>query len=549
MLRKTRFLSAVSLLFVLTAFTRPQTGDLVELEGLVNARENAKFRSHDQNRVYMLPAGTKAQIEQVQHFAGTGNFGVRIRLINAAGVKEQHSKSLWVYYNVKNPSMKLYSVSGDENQLRQTLDQWKTSPRMKALEVRDPGRASAVVTTRETPAVAHRSTTSVPVVKPAPAARAPRYEGPGPVRAADVIGTVGRLNQVTRQYSPPVPECRDCSVRPAQYEQCNARNNYLEQQMDRLQGQPILRELLSTTPRYPRVEACVRESMNISGGPFTLCQIGNADHSGSTVKACTSSRLVRVVQNALTASVDCLAPYLNGTDGNQAVLSETFRSTIALINLESGFHINARSSTGASGLGQITDGATKAINQNEWSNMMRHIQNSSNPSCQQLKRMNLQPARPSRGAVCDRIGLESGNPMTNMLYTIGHMKSVRREVELTVNRKIRENSIRMSPAQKEKLLGALITWGHNTGAYGITRPVSSLLETDAGIRALNAGNVEGFLGLLKGEVSSFHGYYLARRGMGAQAIQRRQTEASGFYQYVQNKMNLLERKVGRQCSL
>jgi hypothetical protein len=163
--------------------------------------------------------------------------------------------------------------------------------------------------------------------------------------------------------------------------------------------------------------------------------------------------------------------------------------------------------------------------------------------------MNLQPARPSRGAVCDRIGLESGNPMTNMLYTIGHMKSVRREVELTVNRKIRENSIRISPAQKEKLLGALITWGHNTGAYGITRPVSSLLETDAGINALNAGNVDGFLGLLKGEVSSFHGYYLARRGMSAQAIQRRQTEASGFYQYVQNKMNLLERKVGRQCSL
>ena len=544
MLRNWRFHTAMALMITLTAFTRPQVGDLVELEGLVNARENARFRSQDQNRVYTLQAGTKAQIEQVQYFSGTGNYGVRIKLINASGVRSQHETSLWVYYNVKNPSMKLYAAQGNADQLRTTLEQWQSSPRVQALEVRDPSRATAVITTRETRAVAPQPPPR-PVATPAPA---PRVAAPAGPRSSDVVGTVDRLNRVAQQAAPS-PECRDCSVRPAQYEQCSARNNYLEQQMDRLQGQPILRELLSAQPRYPRLEACVRESMNISGGPFTHCEIGQANLSGSAPKACTSGRLVRVVQNGFTMTVDCLAGYLNGSEGNQEVLSETLRSTVALVNLESGFHINARSSTGASGLGQITDGATNAINRAEWSNMMRHIQNSTNASCQQLKRMNLQPARPSRGAVCDRIGLEAGNPVTNMLYTIGHMKLVRKEVELTVNRKIRENGIRLSAAQKEKLLGALTTWGHNTGAYGITRPVSSLMETDNGINALNAGNIDQFLSLLKGEVSSFHGYYLQRRGSSPAAIQSRQREASGFYQFVQNKMNLLERKVGRQCTL
>lgn len=557
MLRNWRFPTAMALLITLTAFTRPQVGDLVELEGLVNARENARFRAQDQNRVYTLQAGTKAQVEQVQYFAGTGNYGVRIKLINASGVRSQHETSLWVYYNVKNPSMKLYAAQGNTEQIRSTLDQWQSSPRVRALEVRDPSRATAVVTTRETPAVVPRPPAPIPnppqaapQPPPRPVAQtpAPRVAAPTAPRSSDVVGTVDRLNRAAQQGAPS-PECRDCSVRPAQYEQCSARNNYLEQQIDRLQGQPILRELLSAQPRYPRLEACVRESMNISGGPFTLCDIGHANLSGAAPKACTSGRLVRVVQNGFTATMDCLAGYLNGSEGNPEVLSETIRGAVALVNLESGFHINARSSTGASGLGQITDGATNAINRAEWSNMMRHIQNSTNPSCQQLKRMNLQPARPSRGAVCDRIGLEAGNPVTNMLYTIGHMKLVRKEVELTVNRKIRENGIRLSAAQKEKLLGALTTWGHNTGAYGITRPVSSLMETDNGINALNAGNIDQFLGLLKGEVSSFHGYYLRSRGSSPAAIASRQREASGFYQYVQNKMNLLERKVGRQCTL
>ena len=419
----------IALLLFLTAFTRPEVGDLLELEGFVNAREQARFRSRDQNRIYVLQPGTKAQVEEIQHFPGTGNYGLRIRLINTTNVRDEHNQSLWVYYNVKKPSLKLYSISGNTDQLRETLEHWQTSTKIKALEVRpQTGLRSSRVPTAAVvvqPVQAIPAATTPSLRTPVPEPR-PRIEAPP---MSEMVSTVQRMNRVARDQVSPDPVCRGCLSRPsAQDVTCSAQNNYLEQQMDRLQGQPVLRELLSATPRHPRLEACVREGMTMTGGPFSVCAIGSNTPQTVGARACTSSRLVRVVQNALSTTVECFAGYLNGHEGNSQLLSETMRNTLALVNLESGFHINTRSATGAAGLGQITEGAVRSINNSEWSRMMAHVQSSSNSACQSLRRMDLKPMRPSRTAVCDRMSFEAGNPVTNMIYTLAHMKQVRREL-------------------------------------------------------------------------------------------------------------------------
>jgi hypothetical protein len=163
--------------------------------------------------------------------------------------------------------------------------------------------------------------------------------------------------------------------------------------------------------------------------------------------------------------------------------------------------------------------------------------------------MNLQPAVSNISHVCDRMSLQNGNPAENMLYTVAHMKSVRRSVEPSLDAGLRDNGIRLNPAQHEALVGALTNWGHNTGAYGITVPLESAMDTDAGQAALKAGNVDQFLSLLRAQVSGFHVAYMKRQGATDAAAARRASEASNFYTYLQNKMNLLERKVGRTCSL
>lgn len=533
--------SALTLLILLSAFRSPEVGDLIELENLVNARQSARFRKTDQNRAYVLGVGTKAQVTEIQYFAKTQNYGLKIKLINAAGVREEQSSSLWVYYNVKKPSLKLYSLAGDENALRDTLKDWSSSPQVQALEVQKPQEATAAVVTAETPALP-----AVNFDSSTPQTLIPEENNQEP--AKEVVATLARIEHVTGQVKKdPVP-CLECTQRQAQYDSCNSQNDYLEKQIDRLQGQDYLRQLLSTSEQTLSA-SCVRESMKFTSGPFAKCVVGSTLGQTTAAKACTSQKLVKLVDQSLNLSMKCFAKYLNSNAQNPEVFKQTSRSVIALINLESGFHLNARSTTGASGLGQITAGASKAILKNQWAPMRSFANQSAQRECKDLSK--IYPAAPSNinSSGCDnRMNLDSGGPLANMLYTIGHMKLVRTEVELTLNRKLKELGIRLSAVQNEKLISSLVTWGHNTGSYGITRPLLSLLSSTTGQEALKNENIDSFLSLMKGEVAGFHRNYLRRRSAGGSS-ENRIKEASQFFDHVQNKMKKLEQRVGRKCEI
>jgi hypothetical protein len=493
------------------AFSPPRQGEIVELESFLNARSEAKFRTHDQNVLLTLPPKTRGQITNVKHFPDSGNYGLELTTVDPRTGKS--ITGVWVYYNIKNPNLKLLrSMNSDET----------TS---------SPAAASAAETVQATTAV-----------------RAPGSKNDTQSTAASAIQSLTAMNQIQTLIQPEA-DCKNCKAQSPVYEKCGVKNSYFETQLDILQSVPGYDDLVSSRPRYPRIESCVRESMNMSGGKFRVCDQNGNQVQTRAPKACASDRLVNVTQNAFGLSVDCLAEFLNKDAHHPAVLKETFRNTIALVNLESGFQINSHSNTSAAGLGQITDGTTDWINKTMWNKMKAHIANSQNPSCSDLRRFDLKPSRPSRAYVCDRLGLQNGNPITNMLYTLGHLKLVRQEIESVFDRRMKELRLKITPEFREKLIGNLTNWGHNTGAYGITRPLLSGLETVEIQNALKAQNADKFNELMKFEVASFHEYYLKRRNFPEDKIPARVIEASRFNDYVQNKLKTLEKRVGRECSI
>lgn len=493
------------------AFSPPRQGEMIELESFLNARSEAKFRITDQNVLLTLPPKTRGTITRVRYFPESGNYGLELTTLDPKSQKPL--AGIWVYYNVKNPSIKLL----------RSMNSTETT--------NSPAAASAAET-----------------VKPTHAIRVPGSNQDSQSAAASAIQSLTAMNQIQTMIKPEA-ECTNCKAQSPVFEKCDSKNSYFETQLEILQSVPGYDDLISSHPRYPRIESCVRESMNMSGGKFRVCDQNGNQVQTRAPKACASDRLINVTQNAFGLSVDCLAEFLNKDARHPSVLRETFRNTIALVNLESGFQINSHSNTSAAGLGQITDGTTDWINQTMWNKMKSHIAGSQNPSCSELRRFDLKPSRPARAHVCDRLGLQNGNPVTNMLYTLGHLKLVRQEVESVFDRRIRELKLKISPEFREKIVGALTNWGHNTGAYGITRPLLSGLETIEIQNALKEQNADKFNELMKTEVASFHEYYLKRRNVPEEKIPARVIEASRFNDYVQNKLKTLEKRVGRECSI
>lgn len=536
------------LVMALSAFTAPEVGDLVELQGFVNARSEAKFRKSDSNKKYVLAEGTKAQVEEVTYFSGTGNYGLRIKLVNADGVSDSETSSLWVYYKVKNPALKLYSLSGNEQERADQLARWEKDPKVKAQQVKNPEDATDAVVVQETPAIVDPvppttdGDANIPEVAPTPEPRPDQTLSQQ--EAEKVVTDLQGLNDAADTIKPD-PVCADCQDKPVQYDNCTASNNYIENTIDKLFNQGMVYQALNTSQTHPRLEACVRESMKMSGGSFKNCS--NPASPRAANKTCVSQNYVKLTQNGFSLALDCAADYINPQSNREEIRRAIFKSTLSLINLESGFHMNVASGTGAAGIGQFIEGTASSMGGSaHWGKLKSHIDASMNPACQTLQKMNL---KATGSGTCDRMSIEKGHPVMGVLYTLAYMKSLRNDIEPTMNRSLRDAGIQLTPEFKEKLLGALATWGHNTGSAGISKPFASLAQTSAGQAALKAGDLDKVLNLLVGEVKSFTIYYEKRRKHSDEHAQKRAEETSGFYSSVQKKMRKLEKTVGRECSM
>jgi hypothetical protein len=83
--------------------------DLIEIEQAINARSSADFMKTTNNIRTTLKKGTIGKVVEVKKLP-SGNYGVKLNIETGPFKKE----NMWVYYNVKNPSLKLKNKTGQE---------------------------------------------------------------------------------------------------------------------------------------------------------------------------------------------------------------------------------------------------------------------------------------------------------------------------------------------------------------------------------------------------------------------------------------------------
>jgi hypothetical protein len=88
--------------FILSLLYSFKTGEEIELDGYINGRTHPNFLKYTKNIKSVLPPGTTGTILEIIQFSG-GNAGLRIKINKG----KKNGETYWVYYNAKNPSLKL----------------------------------------------------------------------------------------------------------------------------------------------------------------------------------------------------------------------------------------------------------------------------------------------------------------------------------------------------------------------------------------------------------------------------------------------------------
>lgn len=153
------------------------SGGVVELEGYFNARYSANFLKSTRNVRFVMPPGTQGKIEEIKKFH-SGNYGLKMEIL--AG--KNKGEKVWVYYNPKDPGMKLY-----ENDVQTAAP----------TETKEVEKAKQVKTTREQTAL------RVP-------ASADRQEKVA--EAAQISKQIKDVNETLRGQGRTGGPCADCEV-------------------------------------------------------------------------------------------------------------------------------------------------------------------------------------------------------------------------------------------------------------------------------------------------------------------------------------------------
>lgn len=281
--------------------------------------------------------------------------------------------------------------------------------------------------------------------------------------------------------------CESCnrSSQAVKFDSCNSKNNYLINNLDYLGTKGGLLSKLKNNLVAPNNiinPECIRTSMTTIFGSqsknFKQCTSeGSLKTAATKVRPCVNESYFNLINNSFALASQCLKDYLN-SDSEQA--SEDILAIYSLINIESGFHANAVSATGAGGIGQFTSGAIEDFNHNQLQKIKSFLSNSSNNNCQAINQEILNSKIPMNTSVsnsCERISLKKGNPLLNMIYTFGYFKQTRKILFKGVfeNKRYAKNFSRLSNNDQEKLERALTIWAHNAGAAGVAAPMKSLL--------------------------------------------------------------------------
>lgn len=195
--QRLRLISLTLAAFVaLTGFSGPEK--YIELGAALYGRSSAEFFYESRDNIEMtLPEGTRAEIVERTKLE-SGNYGYQIKVMNG----ENAGKTVWVFYNLENPDMTLFS---------RTPKRWSEpeAPAAAPAITTAPEKAVAMQTVRDTPGI------KPPPEKPADAPKAETAQRSGPQLTATDIQireSFRRLQEVNDEVKKTTAPCTTCSL-------------------------------------------------------------------------------------------------------------------------------------------------------------------------------------------------------------------------------------------------------------------------------------------------------------------------------------------------
>ncbi|MGZ5278911.1 MAG: hypothetical protein ACXWC9_03155 [Pseudobdellovibrionaceae bacterium] len=550
----------------LVAFTSPRSDDLVELKAELNGRSSAKFRNVDQNKIYQLKAGTRAIVQKVKYFdpkisGNTGNYGVCLKVQNIEELGPD-KECVWIYYRPNDPNMKLYSVGKDPKKKTGKLEAWaKGAKNASLVRLSSPEKADAAQMTKPAAGVVQY----VGVLADSKTAKSSGSKSSGKSGsassgtdagmaqsiAANMVQTVATLNSNADKLMDPSSSCVDCS-RPnlKSAEQCTAKNDYMTDALKGLLNDQAYSTFFASPQKEIISTACVQRNMlnfSTSSQFYRQCAPGQRQDGKKVHRACVTDDYLNVTSKSFNLVADCMGDYVvGGFEGSASFLAgpatadavltkrqtdlengkrQAALSVFAFMAQESGMHINAQSSTGAGGPGQMTGPAIDSVNK-DLKNIRTHLQAKiHNPKCSAVLLHALEKPLVEDRAACDRKSPQ--NQIKAMAYAFAYQAYIRRHLEETVfeerlfGRVVAKDLPR---TERDRLMMEVSAWAHNTGEGGMARPLAALLSIykQHGKTIKTADDIDKFLKNLAPVVSRFNS--------------KRPKETGNYYKNIQTKM-------------
>lgn len=337
------------------------------------------------------------------------------------------------------------------------------------------------------------------------------------------------------------PSCED-EVRNMRYMQCNSQNSYLESEMaTAVLSKGLLGDVIRAPIKTDSIikPICIQMGMNMKFGAssktFRECSANGT--SRQAFRPCISENYFKMINNSFEAVSSCMKEFL-APGASEETQNLDVRAVYALINVESGFHVNARSGTGAGGIGQFTASAIQDVNANELNAVRISLEGNKNPLCSRLSLELLDtmtPMRTSSNYSCDRTSLKNGNPMKNMIYTYAYLKGIKADMDMMIfNNKNYKAKFKMSEYDLNKIKRALMVWSHNTGPAGTWTPAKALLNTF--YRGKTVTNADQFIQQMQ--------QYMQKFPASANKSSARRKETSHYFPSITKTLNTIEQSVG-----
>lgn len=365
-------------------------------------------------------------------------------------------------------------------------------------------------------------------------------QGPTPPRAATPTPS-----SQTERLKTSGGICTDCNgprVADVRYGQCNSRNDYFE---DRLAGMRqrggLLGDLLTGGPKADSIlkPTCLRAGLDSRYGAnsqvFAACAPGENQARQSQVRPCVSENYFTLLNNSFDLVARCMGPMISGNPADQR---EDIRLMFGMLNIESGLHMNVVSSTGAAGIGQFTSDAIDDVNDNDFPQLRSKLE-AMGGSCARMSRDILSgnpPMRATSSRSCDRVALERGNPLLNLVYMFAYVARAKKDFsrDFFDDRRFAKFFAGLPPHEKNRLRTILTMWSHNTGPAGLRTPLMALLNTK--YRGSQVTDVNQFV---KDLAQSMRQYPHP-----ANDSESRRSETSNYWPVAASALSKLERDAG-----